>query len=207
MDVAHVVPIQVAMSTPSQSEETEAPTPVVNPEDPADSDLVDSDPATPPAEPQGSSSAASTAQGSFAAPSPPPPTTDLQPSPPKRRRRYQVILSDSDDEYAMAATLFTKSDQFLVLIYLLQRHNTWIASHGEEKNFTLRRMHDPRILWNHVEVPGNRLPKTGSRRILLQAREIPARNGQPSSRLKTQNLPRQQNKHLPRFLPRQVKKT
>ncbi|KAK8662732.1 hypothetical protein V6N13_024623 [Hibiscus sabdariffa] len=58
MDVANVIPIQVAMPTPSHSEHTEALVPDPNQEDPAGSD-----PATPHVEPQGSPSAASAAQG------------------------------------------------------------------------------------------------------------------------------------------------
>ncbi|KAK8562302.1 hypothetical protein V6N12_010386 [Hibiscus sabdariffa] len=70
MDVADAIPIKVAMPTPA---------PAVNPETPADSD-----PTTPPTEPQRSPSIASADQGSFAAtptPTPPKPQADPQPSP------------------------------------------------------------------------------------------------------------------------------
>ncbi|KAK8655873.1 hypothetical protein V6N13_108438 [Hibiscus sabdariffa] len=76
MDVANAVPIQVAMPTPAQFEETEAPAPTANQEDPAGPEST-----TPPAEPQGSPSATSASQGSYAATPSPPPPTDPQPSP------------------------------------------------------------------------------------------------------------------------------
>ncbi|KAK8593629.1 hypothetical protein V6N12_045705 [Hibiscus sabdariffa] len=72
MDVADVVPIQVAMPTPAHSEHTEPSASTANPEDPAGQE-----PSISPAEPQGSPSAASATQGSFAAA----PTIDPQPSP------------------------------------------------------------------------------------------------------------------------------
>ncbi|KAK8636633.1 hypothetical protein V6N13_124375 [Hibiscus sabdariffa] len=77
MDVADTIPIQVAMPTPAQSENTEAPAHAVYLEDPAGSA-----PTAPPAGHQGSPSAASATQGSFiATPTPSAPTVDPQPSP------------------------------------------------------------------------------------------------------------------------------
>ncbi|KAK8492459.1 hypothetical protein V6N11_034870 [Hibiscus sabdariffa] len=81
-----------------------------------------------------------------------------------QRRRYHIITADSDDDNS-AGIPVAHPEQ-------MQRRNTWIASYGEEE-ITLRIEHDPRILWNHVaplEVSGNRLPETGSKRTLLHAR-------------------------------------
>ncbi|KAK9018725.1 hypothetical protein V6N11_033772 [Hibiscus sabdariffa] len=77
IDVADVVPIQITMPKPAQSEHTEPSASTANPEDPAGQESSIS-----PADPQGSSFVASATQGSFAAtPSPPAPTADPQPSP------------------------------------------------------------------------------------------------------------------------------
>ncbi|KAK9044817.1 hypothetical protein V6N11_058708 [Hibiscus sabdariffa] len=145
-----------------------------------------------------------------------------QPTPTKRQQHLHIILSDSegdednnedgsDDpatsrslESAMAAILFTKYDQFSCVNLLIAGCKGAVL--GLHHMVKKRILHfEERMIrgfcetmWvNPLEVPGNMLPETGSRRTLLQARGA-------CSRLKTQNLPRQQ-KQAPTELPAEDK--
>ncbi|KAK8705112.1 hypothetical protein V6N13_048720 [Hibiscus sabdariffa] len=79
-----------------------------------------------------------------------------------------------------------------------------IGHQGKEDQHEVQKRHAFKLLFDlHEELDGVRAESWLPSLFHL----ISARNDQPSSGLKTQNLPRQQNKHLPRFLPRQVEKT
>ncbi|KAK8656943.1 hypothetical protein V6N13_098877 [Hibiscus sabdariffa] len=94
--------------------------------------------------------------------------------PAKRQRRYHVVTTDSDDEGSAGC-----KGALLGSYHMAEKRKT--KPQG---------IHDPRILpkpsgrkknnqSDPLEVPGNRLPETGSRRTLPPARGFPARSDQP----------------------------
>ncbi|KAK8981918.1 hypothetical protein V6N11_072907 [Hibiscus sabdariffa] len=96
-------------------------------------------------------------------------------TPAKRQRRYHAITTDNDDE-SSAGLPAANPEQ-------MQRRSIWIISYGKKrKELHFKEYMIQGFCQNQsipLEVPGNRLPKTGSRRTLLPARGFPARSDQP----------------------------
>ncbi|KAK8548131.1 hypothetical protein V6N12_061050 [Hibiscus sabdariffa] len=108
--------------------------------------------------------------------------------PAKRQRRYHAITTDSDDESSAGLPATNQSSllihpspilskyfslyfYFLICLDAKAQYLDYIIWQ-EKKRTTLQGIHDPRILPKPIplEVPGNRLSETGSRRTLLPSR-------------------------------------